>query len=86
MIKPGDTADPDKYIYSGYDLGFDRMSQFTRPQGGMARNVITFGVNSSNKTQKILILGHGPTKKVNKTSINAEKMYSPNYLSPKYFV
>ena len=37
MTKPGDT-DPDKYIYSGYGLGFDRTSQFTHPQGGMARN------------------------------------------------
>ena len=32
--KPCDTIDPDKYIYSGYGLGFDRTSQFTHPQGG----------------------------------------------------
>ena len=85
MTKPGDTTDTDKYIYSGYGLGFDSMGQFSHPQGGMARNMIIFGVNSSNsvhathKTQNILILGHCLTKKVNNTTIYAEKMYSPNF-------
>ena len=51
----------------------------------MARNIIIFGVDSSNsayatnKTQKILILGHGLTQKINNTTIYAEKMYSPNF-------
>ena len=83
MTKPGDTTDTDKYIYSGYDLGSDSTGQFTHPQGGMARNIIIFGVNSSNlvhatnKTQNILIVGHGLKKsiikKVNNTKIYAEK-------------
>ena len=85
MTTPDDTTDTDKYIYSGYGLGFDSTGQFTHPQGGMARNIIIFGVNSSNpvyatnKTQNILILGHGLTQKVNNTTIDAEKMYSPNF-------
>ena len=85
MTKPGDTTDTDKYIYCDYGLGFDRTGQYTHPQNGMARNIIIFGVNLSNsvyatnKIQKILILGHGPAKKVNNTTINAEKMYSPNF-------
>ena len=33
----------------------------------------------ANKTQNILILGHGLTQKVNNTTIFAEKMYSPNF-------
>ena len=51
----------------------------------MARNIIIFGVNSSNsvhatnKTQNIIILGLGLTQKVNNTTIYAEKMYSPNF-------
>ena len=51
----------------------------------MARNIIIFGVNSSNsvhstnKTQNILILGHGLTQKGNNTTIYAKKMYSPNF-------
>ena len=36
VTKPGDTTDTDKYIYSGYGLGFDSTGQFTHPQGGMA--------------------------------------------------
>ena len=87
MTKPGDTTDTDKCIYPGYGLGFDNTDQFSHPQGGMARNIIIFGVNSSNsvhatsKTQNILILGHGLTQKVNNTTIYAEKMYSPNFIA-----
>ena len=85
MTKPGDTTDTDKYLYFGYGLGFDSTGQFTHPQGGMTRNIIIFGVDSSNsvhaanKTQNNLILGHGLTQKVNNTTIYAEKMYSPNF-------
>ena len=85
MTKPGNTTDIDKYIHSGYGLGFDRTSQFIYPQGGMAGNIIIFGVSSSNsvyatnKTQSILILGRGLTQKVNNTTIYAENMYSPNF-------
>ena len=85
MTKPGDTTDADKYIYSGYGLGFDSTGEFTHRQGGMARNIIILGVNSSNsvhttnKTQNILILGHGLTQKVNNTTIYAEKMHSSNF-------
>ena len=51
----------------------------------MARNIIIFGVNSSNsvhatnKTQNILIPGNGQTQKVNNTTIYAEKIYSLNF-------
>ena len=85
MTKPGDTTDTEKYIYSGYGLGFASSGQFSPPQCGMARNIIIFGVDLSNsvhatnKTQNILILGHGLTQKVNNTTIYAEKMYSPNF-------
>ena len=66
-------------FYSGYGLGFDSTGQFTHPQGGMARNITIFGVDSSNsvhatnKTRSILILGHGITQKINNTTIYAEK-------------
>ena len=88
MTKPGDTIDTDKYIYSGYGLGFDSTGQFSHPQrSGMARNIIIFGVDLSNlvhatnKTQNFLILSHGLTQKVNNTTIYAEKMYSPIFSS-----
>ena len=84
MTKPGDTADTDKYIYSGYGLGFDSTGQFSHPLGGMARNIIfgvglSHSVHATNKPQNILILGHGLTQKVNNTTIYAEKLYSPNF-------
>ena len=85
VTKPGDTTDTDKYIYFGYGLGFDSTGQFSHPPGGMTRNIITFGVNTSNsvhptnKIQNILVLAHGLTQKVNNATIYAEKMYSPNF-------
>ena len=48
VTKPGDTTDTDKYIYSGYGLGFDSNGQLGHPQDGMARNIIIFGVDLSN--------------------------------------
>ena len=51
----------------------------------MARNIIIFGadlsnsVHATNKTQNILILGHGLAQKVSNTTIYAEKLYSPNF-------
>ena len=51
----------------------------------MARNIIIFGVDSSNsahatnKTKNILIMGHGLTQKINKTTVYAKNMYSPHF-------
>ena len=78
MTKPGDTTDTDKYIYSGYSLGFDSTSQFSHPQGGMTRNIIIFvdlsnSIHVTNKAQNILILGHGLTQKVKNTTVFTEK-------------
>ena len=41
------SADPDKYGYSGYGIGFDARSQFSLPDGSWGKNVIIFGVNNS---------------------------------------
>ena len=71
MTKPGDTTDPDQYIYSGYGLGLHRAGDFTHPQDRKARNIIIFGadlsnsVHTTNQTQNILILGYALTQKVN---------------------
>ena len=45
--RPNDTTDPDKYIYSGYDIGFDHTGVFNHPEGNLARNVIIFGADMS---------------------------------------
>ena len=85
--RPNNTTDPDKYIYSGYDIGFDHTRTFTHSEGNSARNVIIFGadmsrlVHASNKTQNILVLGKAFIQKIN------EKMYSSNFsVENKIFV
>ena len=77
-------TDIDKYKYSGYGIGFDRRSSFSFPSGGFGQNVIIIGVDMSssahidNKKKDILVLGKGPTKKLEHT-LTAEKMYSINF-------
>ena len=78
-------SDTDKWQYSGYGIGFDSKGEFRHPDGGSGKNVIIFGADLSNyrhatdKTQSVLILGHGLTQKINDTTIYAERMYSPNF-------
>ena len=48
MTMPNNTTDPQKYIYSGYGLAFDRTGQFTHSDGNLARSVIIFGADLSN--------------------------------------
>ena len=40
-------ADIDKYGYSGYEIGFDRRSNFSFPGGGFGQNVLIFGADMS---------------------------------------
>ena len=40
--RPGNTTDPDNFIYSGWEIGFDHTGTFTHPEGGVARNVVIF--------------------------------------------
>ena len=41
-VKLTKNADPDKYKYSGYDIGFDSRSEFLFTDGSMGKNVIIF--------------------------------------------
>ena len=81
-------ADFDKYEYSGYGIGFDRRSSFSFPGGGFGQNVLIFGVDMSfsahidNKKKDILVLGKGPTQRLEHT-LTAEKMYSINFTVTK---
>ena len=64
-VKITKNADPDKYSYSGYGIGFDSHSIFSIPNFHWGKNVIIFGVGMSssvhtdNKGKDILILGKG---------------------------
>ena len=77
-------ADIEKYGYSGYGIGFDRRSSFSFPGSGFGQNVLIFGVDMSssahtdNKKKDILVLGKGPTQRLQHT-LTAEKIYSINF-------
>ena len=78
-------ADPDKYKYSGYGIGFDSHSEFSLLDGSIGKNVIIFGVDMSssvhidNKKKDILILGKGPTQGLNDTTLSVEAQYSIDF-------
>ena len=63
-------ADPDKYVYSGYGIGFDTQIKYWLLDGSIGKSVIIFGadmsssVNIVNKGKGILILGKGITHSV----------------------
>ena len=66
-VKLTKNADIDKYVYSGYGIGFDRHGIFSFPGTRLGTNVIIFGVDMSsstkidNRKKDILILGKSPT-------------------------
>ena len=78
-------ADPDKYKYSGYGIGFDSRSQFSFIDGSMGKNVIVFGADMSssvhvdNNEKDILILGEGPTLRSDDTTLTGEAKCPINF-------
>ena len=44
-------ADPDKYKYSGYSIGFDSRSKFSLDDGSIGKNVVIFGVDMSSSVR-----------------------------------
>ena len=74
----------DRYGYSGYGIGFDRKESFSFSGGGYGQNVLMFGVEMNfsahidNKKKDILVLGFGPTQRLEHT-LTAEKIYSIHF-------
>ena len=72
-IKLTKNADPDKYSYSGYGIGFDTHRYHSLPDGSVGKNAIIFGVDMSsfvhvdNKVKDFLLLGKGPKQWLNHT-------------------
>ena len=81
-------ADIDKYGYSCYGIGFDGRSSFSFLGTGFGQNVLIFRVDMSSsahydsKEKDILVLGKGPTQRLENT-LTAEKMYSINFTLTK---
>ena len=71
-------ADPDKYVYSGYGIGFNLCWEFSLTDGSVDKNIIIFGVDMSssvhigNKRKNILLLVKGPAKLLDYTTITAQ--------------
>ena len=43
-VKLAKNDDPDKYVYSDYDIGFNSRSRFSLTDVSIGKNVIIFGV------------------------------------------
>ena len=73
------------YKYEEYGICFDSESSFSFDNRTDAKNVIIFGVNTSNsshstnKTQNIYVLGKDFVQGINNTTIYAEKIYRTNF-------
>ena len=84
-VKLTKNADLDKYKYTGYGIGFDSHSEYLFTDESYGKNVIIFGADMSssahvdNKGNDILILGEGPTKRLDDTILTAEAKYPINF-------
>ena len=81
-------ADIDKYICTGYGIGFDSKGTFLFPDGSFGQNVIIFGADMSssphaNNKVNILVLGKDIIQGINGTTIYAEKKYLINFTKSK---
>ena len=82
VVKLFMNADPNKYSYSEYGIGFDSRSLFSIPNFDWGKNAIIFGVGMSssvyadNKNKDVLILGKGRTQGLDNTTLTAETEYS----------
>ena len=87
-VKLTKNADPEKYKYSGYGIGFDSRSEFLFTDGSMGNNAIIFGadmsssVHADNKNKNILFFGEGSTQRLDDTTITAEVEHPINFTQP----
>ena len=78
-------ADPHKYKYCGFGIGFDSLSEFSFTDGSMGKKVILFGGNRisslhiDNRNRDILILGEGPIQGLDDVTLTGEAKYPINF-------
>ena len=88
-VKLTKNADPDKYKYSGYGIGFGSPSEFLLNDGSVGKNVIIFGAGMSSSVhidmtnKDILILCERPTQGLDDTTLTAEAKYPINLTKSK---
>ena len=81
-VKLTTNADPNKYKYSGYGIGFDASGSFSLSDGRyFGKNVIIFEADMNSlkhidyKKKDVLILGKDPIQSLNDTSLTAIDYY-----------
>ena len=84
-VKRTKNANTSHYKYEGYGICFDSEYSFSFGKRIDVKNVIIFGVNTSNsshstnKTQNIYVLGKYFVQRINSVIIYAEKIYKTNF-------
>ena len=82
-------ADPHKYKYSGYSIGFDSLSEFSFTDESKGKRVILFGANMNSclhidkNNRDILILGEGPIQGLDDIKLIGEAKYPINFTQPR---
>ena len=85
-VKIVKNENPSHYKYEGYETCLDGEYSFSFGNRIDAKNVIIFGVNTSNsshstnKTHNIYVLGKDFVQGINNTTIYAENMYKINFI------
>ena len=85
VVKITKNVSTSHYKYEGYGICFDGESPYSFGNRIDAKNVIIFGVNTSNsshstsKTQNIYVLGKDFVQGINNTTIYAETIYKTNF-------
>ena len=85
VVKLAKNAGPDKYVFSGYGIGFDTCIEYSLPDGSLGKNVIIFGDDMSlsiHIDNNILILGKRPKQGLNDSTLVAETQYSISFTRP----
>ena len=84
-LKITKNANTSHYKYEGYGICFDGESSFSFDNRIGSKNVIIFGVNTSNSshstknTQNIYVLGKDFVQGINNTTMYAEQIYKTNF-------
>ena len=86
-VKLTKNADPEKYPYSSFGIGFNTLGKYSLPNGSVGKNIITFEVDMSssvhidNKGKDILVLGKGTYTSI-KSYVSCRSSYSINFTRP----
>ena len=86
-VKLTKNTDPDKFKCSGYGIGFDSRSEFSFTDESIFGADVSTSVHIDNKNKDILILGEGPTQRLDDIALTAEAIFLIKFTQPnKRFV